>query len=187
MIGSMKFKVVAILCIVSSSVFGQTDLKNSISVSYFGEMITHPGFRIGIETPVGKWGKEKKNLVMVTPSAGFFHHKRYQTSYFILPDIALQLKGKKSLSFSAGLGVGTQVSSVPDTYFVTKDSSVVKISASRWYFLGNFFVEAEKSFASSERDLRIFLKPQILMAYPGFPKRTSYFILEFGLKYKIPK
>ncbi len=149
-------------------------------------MITHPGLRIGLDVPVGKWGKKKDNLIFVSPSFGFFNHKRYQTNFFLLPELAFNKQGKKGSNFYAGAGIGYQLSKVPNTYIVGSDDLVHEISASHWYFLANVFVAMEKPIPlKSEGNLKVFLKPQIVFAYPHFPTRLKYFILEFGIKHDV--
>ena len=165
--------------------FGQADSNNSFFVSYYGETVTHPGLRMGLEVPVGKFGK-KDNTIFISPSFGYFRHRRYQTSFFVLPDFTFRLNGKKGFHVSGGAGIGFQSSFVPKTFFVDKEGTVHKITANHWYFLSNFFIRLDKSFTSSSgKVFGMFIKPQILIAYPNFPKRLGYFIYELGISHKI--
>jgi len=182
----MKPILIFIAFFVSLGSFAQEKQKNTLSISYFGEMVTHPGFRIGMEVPVGKWGKDKDNILVASPSVGMFHHKRYQTSYFLMPDFALKKKAKKGLEYSVGFGVGFQLSVIPNTFYIGPQDSVIQISASHWYFLGNISFALEKTILSKrDKPMIIFLKPQLTYAYPSFPNRVGYFVLEFGCKREI--
>ena len=137
---NMKRILIVIIFFTSLASFAQEKTKNILSVSYFGETVTHPGLRIGYDVPVGKWGKEKSNLIFVSPSFGFYSHKRYQTSYFLLPELAFNKQNKKGTNFYAGAGIGYQLSIVPNTYIVGSDELAHEITASNWYFLSNIFV-----------------------------------------------
>jgi hypothetical protein len=159
---------------------------NLLSLSYFGEMISHPGFRVGLEVPVTEWGDSNQNHVTIGPSIGLFCHKRYQTSYFFINDFTYRRAGKKGSFYSAGIGIGFQNSQVPNTYYPLKDGSAHKLNANHWYMLADlsFSLDKKMNFIK-EKEVHVFIKPQLLIAYPNFPTSLGYFVFEVGIKHKI--
>ena len=53
--------------------------KYQLSISYFGEMLTHGGIRLGLTTPISQRIKEKKDSKFV--NKGFLKNVKY---YFLI-------------------------------------------------------------------------------------------------------
>lgn len=169
---------------------------NSISVSYYGEIITHPGLRIGANYNLRQWEKVKTSrkgviktkhkVIEITPSVGFYYHRRYQTGIFILPEIEYFRIKQNGKFFSIGLGLGYMRTFIPNTYEVLSNGEVNKINAGHDYFIRNYYVIFGKDLSVKKGiPLQYFIKPQLMTASPNFPKKVAYFILEIGIKYKL--
>ncbi len=171
---------------------GQGLRPQSISASYFGEMITHPGLKLGAHYSLSSWEKTRKNGVtvnkgiQVSPTIGFFYHRRYQTGLFVMPEIAYTRRNAKGHYFEVGAGFGYLRTFVPNTYQVSASGEVSKTSAGHNYFSGNLFLTFGKNLEPlTKLPMDVFLKPQWMYAVPNFPNSVSYFALELGLNYRL--
>jgi hypothetical protein len=176
--------------------FGQVKKPDVISISYYGEMITHPGFKISADFDIKEWDKTKatkkdssktinKNLIL-SPTMGLFYHKRYQTGLFFIPEIKYKRQNPKGRFYEVGIGSGYFRTFIPNTYEVNSNGAVNKTNASYNYFASNFFISFGKDL-SIKKNLPIayFIKPQFMYAVPNFPNGTGYFALELGLCYSL--
>lgn len=157
----------------------------SISISYFGETITHPGFKLGLAFPVKSWtkaGKEIDKAIYFGASTGMFYHRRYQTGLFASPELSLKRKNVKGNTFATGVGLGYLRTFIPNTYEINVNGDVQKTIAGHDYLLSSIFVSFGKSIKSHRgRSLEYFVKPQFLYATPNFPNGVGYFALEIGI------
>lgn len=168
----------------------------TINVSYFGELATHPGLKVGVTYPVKSWeksrvknnGKEKSILTAfeLSPSAGFFYHRAYQTGIFVLPEVAFSRKNGKGNYKAIGIGTGYMRTQVPHVYEINAGGEIGKIHAGYNYFVTNYSLTFGKDF-SVKRNLPvgIFIKPQIMYAVPNYNGGILYFALEAGLSYHL--
>ena len=168
----------------------------SLSIAYFGEMLTHPGVKIGLNYNLLGWTKNKrtrrgqersvdKNLLL-QPSLGIFYHERYQAGLMVLPEWSLLRQNERGGHFSVGAGVGYLRTFIPNTYEVSASGEISKVTAGHDYLLTSYFISFGKDF-SVQKDLPFgyFIKPQFLYAAPNFPKGVGYFALELGLQFKL--
>ena len=109
----MRHILLISLLSVSAMVSAQTIKPASINLSYFGEMITHPGLKTGVTFNLKNWNKNKIDL---TPSVGFFYHRNYQTGVFMLPELSYARMNKKGNYTAAGIGAGYMRSFIPNVY-----------------------------------------------------------------------
>ncbi|WP_339915837.1 hypothetical protein [Yeosuana marina] len=164
----------------------------SISVGYFGEMITHPGFKVSLSYHIFQWENEKKNnktikkSVSINPSIGGYYHRRYQTGIVALPEFAYNRTNSKGNSFSIGSGAGYLRTFIPNTYKVTNTGDVKKVNAGYNYFMTNVFMSFDKKLKwATKNPVHLYIKPQFMYALPNFPNGVGYFALEIGLKYSL--
>lgn len=194
----MRILSIIIFILISTFCHAQTKKLESFSVSYYGEMITHPGLKINVDYPLKEWGKTKvpnkgasfpvTKGFFISPSIGLFYHRRYQTGLFFFPEIKYKRQNPKGRFFELGIGAGYLRTFIPNTFEVNGNSEVNSTHAGSNYFATNYF------FAFG-RDLRIkenlpigyFIKPQLVYVIPNFPNGTTYFILEIGIKYYLKK
>lgn len=166
----------------------------SISVSYFGEMITHPGLKINADFQLKSWQKTKKKngspkliskSLSLSPSLGLFYHRRYQTGLFFLPEICFQRQKQDGKFIEVGAGAGYLKTLIPNSFEVN-DNEVQKSSAGHSYFASSVFFSFGKNLQpEKEIPISYFIKPQLLLGVPGFPSATGYFGLELGFKYDL--
>lgn len=191
-------KIISFVFCVFVALQGQAQFAKpeSISVSYFGEMITHPGLKLSANFNLKEWSKMKnadkkhskelgKSLVL-SPAIGFYYHRRYQTGLFLIPEGKYRSLNQKGLFHEFGLGLGYLRTFVPNTYEVTGNDEVRKVSAGHNYFATNFFFTIGKDLGvAKEMPIAYFIKPQLMYAVPNFPKGVGYFVLEIGITYSL--
>lgn len=161
---------------------------DGVSISYFGEMITHPGVKVSLQYPLGSWStthqKGKGESIGITrqltiqPAVGFFYHKRYQTGFFLTTDISYTRQNERGGFYGVGVGVGYLRSFIPHVFEINGQGQVEKSSAGHHYFLPSLHLYFGNTL---NEKLGWFVKPQFLYALPNFPKGTGYFSLEIGI------
>lgn len=168
----------------------------SFTVAYYGEMITHPGMKVGVDYRLKKWTKSKlkkggnqteiTKRYLLSPSIGFYYHRRYQTGVFLIPEIKYQKTHAKGRYIEMGLGAGYLRTIIPNTYTVDSNDGVDKTSAGYNYFATNlFFTYGNKLRIGNSGVTGYYIKPQLMYAIPNFPTGVGYFALETGLKFRI--
>lgn len=167
----------------------------SLSISYFGEGITHPGLKIGLNFPFHTWEKTKTKgsgveklfykSFSVQPSLGFYFHQDYQTGLFVLPQLAYSRRNAKGNYASFGLGVGYLRTFIPRVYAL-ENNELEKVSGGYNYLLSNYFITLGKDLSAKEKlPLELFIQPQVMHAAPNTEPIIWYFALELGMKLKL--
>lgn len=190
----MKGLLQLILLTLSISRLSAQDIP-SISIAYFGEGITHPGLKIGVNYPFYTWEKTKgksngaekrlyKNFAL-QPSLGFYHHQDYQTGLFVLPQLAYTRKNAKGAFTSFGVGAGYLHTIVPSVYRI-EDGAIEKIRGRYNYLLSNYFVTFGKDLSVKGRlPLDLYAQPQVMNVMPNTRPSIWYFALEMGVRLKL--
>lgn len=124
-------------------VFAQDTLLNSkiqgISISYFGEYLTHYGIKIGTEyslkitnkTKIKRNSKEipKRKEHFITGNIGSYVHKRNHVGLFINSEIGYRRTRNKGFKYEFLIGVGYLHTFLQgDTYTVSDDGAVDKVN-----------------------------------------------------------
>lgn len=194
----MQKSLLLIFIIVHMSCKAQQKGLESISFSYFGEMITHPGFKIGLDYNLKEWNKIKASkkkssgkilkMIMISPNIGSFYHRRYQTGVFFIPELKYKRQNPKRIFFEFGIGTGYLRTFIPNTYKVMSNGEVSKVIAGHNYFSTNYFLSFGRNLNIKNKiPISYFFKPQFMYTIPNFPRGVGYFILEFGLNFKLNK
>ena len=169
----------------------------SVSLSYFGEMISHPGLKIGynhqfhLRTHHKKRKSKKKNEYvfvrrgyLLSISAGGFNHNRYQTGYFTFLEPKYRVENKSGLFYEIALGGGYMKTVTPSVYVENGDLK-------EKYFHNDYFISSisgcfgKNLTLSKNVPIEWFIKPQFIYALPNFPKGVGYFALEIGVSYHL--
>jgi hypothetical protein len=182
-----KLLVMIVFSLFLSDVWGQNLRPESLSIAYWGEMISHPGLKAEANYSLKSWEKEKqKKNIVLSPSLGVFYHKRYQTG--VLPAVGLSyqsVRGAKK-TFSGGLDLGYLRTFVPNTYQITEEGLMEGIVAGHNYLATNVYVSLGRNIIQDGmKPSTIYVKPQFMLALPNFPNAVGYFMLEIGLKYQL--
>ncbi|WP_421918960.1 hypothetical protein [Marinifilum sp.] len=192
----MKALLLFIFWLVASNCVAQFKNLESISVSYLGEMITHPGIKVSADFNMKEWDKTKNShrgssktitkSLLFSPALGSFYHRRYQTGVFFMPEAKLKRKNPKGKFYEIGVGLGYLRTFIPNTYKVNDAGEVSKTLAGHNYFATNYSISFGKDL-SVKKNLLVayFIKPQFIYAVPNFPNGTGYFALEIGIKYSL--
>lgn len=196
----MKFKFKLLLCTfllgISSNCLGQTWKAQEVSISYFGEMVTHPGIKLAVSYPIKQWMKIKNQKEGVTqevfksvqlgPSLAYYYHRRYHHGLQFVPELFYRRKKKNGTYLDLGIGLGVLRTIIPEVYAINELGLVEKSKSGYTYFQSGLFVAFGKDFFHDQKKLFTgFVKPQFQYSIPGFPKWTGYFFLETGLLFPL--
>ena len=185
------------LFMLTSSAIAQGLRPYAVSVSYAGEMITHPGAKVALEYRLRRWNKVKKSkrgLANTRSKAedinfgvGFFYHEDYQTALFVLPEYHYMNANRKGFFWGVGGGLGYMRSFVPSTYeYDPGTGEVNEVIAGHHYGLaGVHFSFGQDLYIKRQQPVKYFIKPQFLLAFPNYPRFVGYFLLEAGLSFKL--
>ena len=186
-----------LFCLTTTTMLYSQNIKPKyLSVSYFGETITHPGVKLGATYEIYTWQKLKmkrnetkkvtQKYIYISPSVGFFYHKDYQLGIFILPEFSYSRKNVKGNYFSFGIGTGYMETLVPNVYDLNPSGEIEKIQAGYNYLLTNCSINFGKDLnIKKDIPMHVFIKPQFMYASPNTPKGVWYFALETGIKYSL--
>lgn len=170
--------------------------QSRLQLSYFGNWITHPGLRAGIEFDLaekevakvreGKPNKMRLHQLMVVPSIGFFTHPGTQSALMLQGDLEYRRTGTRGGLWGASAGAGFMKTFIPNTFSVDENGSVEKVSAGHSYITTKLSLLAGKDLEAKRGiPLQVFAKPGVMLAMPNFPNNIGYFILELGVVYKL--
>jgi hypothetical protein len=194
----MKY-VWLLLCLTALTPgFSQGLKPTSLSISYFGETITHPGLKLAATYSLDTWQKTKtrkggeEKLILssigVGPSLGFFYHKDYQTGIFIVPELSYTRTKANGNFVKYGIGAGYMRTFVPNVYDSNPDGEIETMHEGYNYFLSNYFIAFGKDLSvANEIPMDIFIKPQFMYALPNTSHGVWYFALEIGVSYRFDK
>ena len=190
----MKITILIFMAFIHSKCLAQSLKPKSISFSYFGETITHPGFKFGLNYQIKGWnsikddGQEIKKNIQLSANIGFFYHKNYQTGLFILPILSYKRQKENGNFRAIGIGTGYLRSIIPNVYELKMDGNYDKINAKNNYFLTNYNISFGKNLSIKHKiPIEYFVKPQLLVASPNTPNGVKYFVLEIGVNFNLKK
>ncbi|MCG8577230.1 MAG: hypothetical protein MI810_20270 [Flavobacteriales bacterium] len=192
------FFLLICFCLIATSVFGQRLKPNYVSVSYLGEMITHPGLNISAHYRIKSWDKKrvKKNdtqikkdrSINLSPSLKFFYHKRYQNGLSSAINLNYHSLRNGKWTFGTGIGVGYLRTFIPNTFVYNENGTFEKKISGHNYVSSNIFLSWGRKINSlSNNPMEVYIKPQYWIAFPNFPNTVSYFMFEVGLTIDLKK
>lgn len=190
----MRTLILMVILTTASLLQGQHFKPQSMDVAYFGETLTHPGFKVGVQYPLKSWEKTKikkggiengiQKSIVLSPSLGIFYHKNYQTGLFILPELGYTRKNKKGNFLTYALGAGYMRTFVPNVYDLNPNGEVIKKHKNYNYFIANYSIAFGKDLSVKKKiPMGIYLKPQLMYATPNYSKGIPYFAFEMGVNY----
>lgn len=193
----MKKNLVFLLLVSTAILRAQVIKPNSFRLAYYGETITHPGFKGGVTYSLSSWekSKTKKNGTtlkqkefQLNPSVGFFYHRNYQTALFFIPELAYFRKKENGNHLAVGIGAGYMRTFLPRVYELDSNGEIQSTSAGYNYFVSNFSAcfGRDLSFNSS-LPMSIYIKPQFSRASPNAGGAVWYFGLEGGITFSLGK
>lgn len=190
----MRSMLLLLLLALSTSMLSAQDAP-SISIAYFGEGITHPGLKVGLNYSFYAWektrsksnGAEKRlhKSFALQPSLGFYYHQDYQTGLFVLPQLAYTRKNAKGAFTSLGVGAGYLRTIVPSVYSL-ENGAIEKVSGGYNYLLSNYFATFGKDLSvNGKLPLELYAQPQVMNVIPNTRPAIWYFALELGMRLKL--
>lgn len=190
----MRILSILVFTLIVSDCLAQFKKLESVSISYYGEMITHPGLKVSADFNMKEWEKmnsTKKDSsktidksFIISPALGFFYHRRYQTGLVFIPEVKFKRQNPRGRFFECGIGLGYFRTFIPNSYEIKSSGEVNKVVAGHNYFATNYFISFGKDLiVNKELPISYFIKPQFIYAVPNFPNGTGYFALEIGIGY----
>jgi hypothetical protein len=194
----MRCLILFIFLTTVSMLQGQNFRPQSIYASYFGETVTHPGLKVGINHQLKSWdrtkikksGNEKviQKSIDLSPSIGLFYHSNYQTGLFVLPELSYSRKNAKGNYMTYAIGAGYMRTFIPNVYDLNSNGEIKKIHVGYNYFITNYSITFGKDLSIKKKiPLSIYIKPQLIYAIPNYSKGIKYFALEIGVNYRLTK
>lgn len=167
-----------------NSIFAQTTHSHFLSFAYEGGTITHPGLSVGYavqlkETP--KW----QSLASV--KTGLYYHKRYQTAFFLLPNLQVQHIGKRGFILGAEISAGIQRTFIPLAYEFLDNGTIKR---ERYAGFMQFIVApgiriGKDLFIKKDIPIQIFINPQLQLRNPLVGRMEKYLLMGIGVNYKL--
>lgn len=194
----MRYLILLTLLVASTILDAQSLLPKTISASYFGEVITHPGLKLGATYELKYWGKSKikrngiekvfQQSFDLSPTVGFYYHKDYQTGLFVMPELSYTRKKVNGNFVTYGLGAGYMRTFIPNVYDLNSNGEIEKVYKGNNYFLTNYFIAFGKDLSLMHNiPMDIYIKPQFMYALPNYAMGVMSFALEIGINYKLTK
>lgn len=139
------------------------------SVSYFGELIAHPGFRISTDlalfqlnktTPKKKRTKYVRKLLTLSPNIAFYNHADSHSALIPAAELSWRRYSKSLFYFEKAVGLGAMMRfNAGDTWQVASDGKAERIgTTSRTYFAPSISLGAGKHIPGESVSTAIFLK-----------------------------
>ncbi len=167
-----------------------------MNISYFGETITHPGLKIGMESALSQKSREKikrtgktftkRKLLFLATSLGGYHQHRFHTGIFINGEIGYRVTKKKGIKTELLVGLGYLRTFVDgDTYGVDDSGNI-----HRQRHEGQSGVMPSIAFGVG-KDLRFteqgawswHIRPSLYFQVPYNHTYLPHFILETGMTF----
>ncbi|MBN1119324.1 MAG: hypothetical protein JXA77_19090 [Bacteroidales bacterium] len=196
----MKVIIFILLVSFSSACFAQKEINSaSLKISYFGEMITHPGLKCGIEYSLltrnisketKRKTKEKKCEIIIGSNLGAYTHFKYNTGVFLNGEIGYRTTRSTGNIFDFMFGAGylrTFLNS--ETFEIGENAEVNKV-----FLAGNNSFMPSVSFGfgrdisqKSEVFDSWYLKPIIFLQTQHNSGILPHLALEAGLNFQLNK
>ena len=104
----------------------------TIGLSYYGELLTHPGFKIFADYSFAHFDNSSLDFRL---NFGLYNHPEYSHAFFLLPELVYHLESETGLFFEPSIGAGWLIQA-PDAYVVSYDESgFSQTTGLRHYFM----------------------------------------------------
>lgn len=189
----MKY-VLVFFFLASSTAFGQQIPASApaIQVGYSGELISHPGFQLGVEYPIKDWRKttrkEKVRQKSWVPHAAVSHIWLIDTRSSTFLEGGMYLRTLKTSGWSRqwSLRLGwAYLENAGTTYVAQEDGSAEPFS-----WVGNSYGSLTIGHGWSydlrlhkQQSLALYLQPQVGILFPYNTTLLPFFRLETGIRY----
>ena len=190
-----KIILFTLLSLLATNVKSQINFTkpSSVSISYWGYGIFHPGFKVGTNFNLKTWDKDiqrrknaftKQKMFFVSPQVGLYHHTKNHTGLIFNADVGIE-KSREGRKFytapSAGLGILTQINS-GETFVLKSDGTITsQKSSSRTYFMASYNYEIGEHYNS----FSWFTKFSLASKFKYNTGTTLNIYLEAGLKFNL--
>lgn len=165
---------------------------NTLTVSYFGEHMFHPGTRIGYEWPALtnkiKTKHRTSHSLMLHPGIGYYLHSGNHHGLFLNSEIGYNVLFFFGVESRINIGVGYLRTFLDgETYEMTSDGNFKKIPlAGNNTFMPSLSLHLAYDFSRvSNLNFGIFIKPSFFMQIPYNTFALPQYAVELGIKYHL--
>ncbi|MEZ5029771.1 MAG: hypothetical protein R2787_00040 [Saprospiraceae bacterium] len=177
---------------------GKQKLEMPVSVSYFGNFIIDPGFKLGIERPfltIQKTKNKSNGKIKInrhqffnTLNLGYYYTKELNHTWFLNTELGYRKTRKSGFKTEVLLGVGYLRTFLTDeTYEVDNNGnvSIIKNAGSN-YFMPSlaFGLGYDNSLKHPNFPMAISIRPNLFFRYPYNSSLLKHIAIEINLSYK---
>ncbi len=190
---SIKLALISALLFVNTIIYAQSPFSEyHLRVAYFGEFITHPGFKLGVETPFSVRLKEKKRITkekskLLAASVGMYHHVDNHYGTFLLTEVGGKGTRPKGFTTERWMGIGYFRSWLASPTFEVDDNGEVDqlTGAGRNRVMLSFAYGIGWDLSRHGLPLRWNLKPTLFLEIPYNNTIMPRVAWEMGVSYRI--
>lgn len=165
-----------------------------VSISYYGNFVTHPGVKVGFDWNLFLVEKTKqkktttrtiRNLYLISPSVAFYSQKGSHLGLVVMADFAWRHYTKKLFFTETSLGLGYfRKFNSGETWVENEDGSVSNIgNTSRGYFTPSVSFAFGKQFRlKSDQSIEVFTKVNTNLLMDYNTSVVPEFSLELGAR-----
>ena len=109
----LTLSLLPVVLLAQQKKYVKQDLMTNLNLkgSYFGEFVSHPGFKLGVETPYAVRMKEKRRVTkekskLLSASLGFYHHVDNHYGTFLLAEAGRRGARPKGFTTEHWVGLG---------------------------------------------------------------------------------
>ena len=172
----------------------QTKIMRSVTTSYFGESVTNPGVKIGLNLNVSvrKENETRKDSsqstiyrgVVLSPNVGFLRSNKSKTARFLSSELSYTRKTNQGKSVAFGFGLGYMQTIFNNVYSIDLNDQIQEKRTTNNSLLTNCFLVYSRDLSNtSPLPIEIFLKPQILYTLNHSSNNELHFALEIGVNF----
>ncbi|MEQ9413579.1 MAG: hypothetical protein RIF39_07095 [Cyclobacteriaceae bacterium] len=195
-----------LMCIMSTTLNAQSFVTDSVSfstnnvpitVSYYGNFLIDPGFKIGVERPfkiiqktlLKKNGKKRINqhVFLNTVNLGYYYTAEHNHSFFLNTELGYRKVRKSGFKTETFLGLGYMRTFLTDeTYKVEGDNVSIDKAAGSNYFMPSlsFGIGYDNSVKQEPFPFAISLRPNVFIRYPYNGAVLPQLTIELNFSYR---
>lgn len=196
----MRIILIALFVSFHFVCIAQKEMKSStLKISYFGEMITHPGIKVGFEHSLLEKDKvketkrkikHKRHQLITGANLGAYTHFKYNTALFLNTEIGYRYIRQGGIIFETMIGIGYLRTFLNGkTYVVNKNGDVsnVFLAGSNSFMPSISFGFGHDVSQKSNRITSWFIKPVVFIQMPYNSSVLPHLALEAGVNLHLKK
>ncbi|MBN2263896.1 MAG: hypothetical protein JW735_13330 [Prolixibacteraceae bacterium] len=192
----MKKIITSFLICISLFCYAQKENKSpTFKISYFGEMITHPGLKFGVEHQLflkesRKKQKEIKHQIISCLNIGGYTHFKFNTNLFLNTEIGYRHTCSGGFIYETMIGIGYLRTFINGkTYTVTNNGSISEIFlAGSNSFMPSFSLGFGADVKNKNNCIKAwYIKPVLFLQMPYNSSILPHLAIETGINFQLNK